>query len=548
MTTYEFVVKAIAKHGTVYDYSSVDYCNAVTKVTINCRDHGPFQQLPRKHLVGSRCPRCARSSANDYRKVDVNTFKQRAVERHGDVYDYSQVVLINLNSIVEISCPHHGKFRQRAMSHLYGHGCKKCQVGHKASITKFVYDTEWFVEKATSVHGQTYDYSCTSYKSSLSSVAIKCRLHGEFRQVARDHLNGYGCGACGLEALSRTNARSKEEFVKVAVTKHHSKYDYSLVDYRNQDLPVLIVCAEHGSFLQKPRHHLRGQGCPTCKLSSGHNSLLSFLKSLQLDPKVNDRNILSPYELDIWLPSHEFAIEYHGLYWHSFGQLETTSQIRRHAVKQDLASRNNITLFQVFEHEWLKKRVIIESMIKCRLGLCVRIPARKAAMERVSDKAASDFYKTNHLMGHRASKFHYALIYDSELVACMSFSAHPKYQYELTRYSTAIGLTVVGGPSKLFSAFNRDCCPDSVFSFADNRYASGKMYERLGFKPLGITKPNYYYVDGLEVYSRQKFQKHKLANLLVRFDGGLSETVNMFNNGYRRIWDAGHRRFLWSRK
>ena len=60
-----------------------------------------------------------------------------------------------------------------------------------------------------------------------------------------------------------------------------------------------------------------------------------------------------------------------------------------------------------------------------------------------------------------------------------------------------------------------------------------------------MTNPNYFYIKNNSVYSRQQFQKHKLKNKLDVFDSDLTEAENMFNNGYRRLWDAGHWRFLW---
>ena len=64
-----------------------------------------------------------------------------------------------------------------------------------------------------------------------------------------------------------------------------------------------------------------------------------------------------------------------------------------------------------------------------------------------------------------------------------------------------------------------------------------------GFEYIKNTSPNYFYTTGnkfLPLYSRQQFQKHKLEKKLEDFNHNLSEAQNMFNNGFRRIWDAGH--------
>ena len=56
----ESIIRKFQKiHGGNFDYSQVDYINHTTKVTIICRQHGPFEQQPRLHLRGSTgCRQC----------------------------------------------------------------------------------------------------------------------------------------------------------------------------------------------------------------------------------------------------------------------------------------------------------------------------------------------------------------------------------------------------------------------------------------------------------------------------------------------------------
>lgn len=53
-------------------------------------------------------------------------------------------------------------------------------------------------------------------------------------------------------------------FIEKARKIHGDKYDYSLVDYKNNKTKVKIICKLHGVFLQTPDSHLRGRGCPKC--------------------------------------------------------------------------------------------------------------------------------------------------------------------------------------------------------------------------------------------------------------------------------------------
>jgi hypothetical protein len=56
-----FIKRAVAVHGDRYDYHDVDYRTAHDKITIICRNHGPFQQEPNSHIAGSGCPKCNES-------------------------------------------------------------------------------------------------------------------------------------------------------------------------------------------------------------------------------------------------------------------------------------------------------------------------------------------------------------------------------------------------------------------------------------------------------------------------------------------------------
>ncbi|AXF58505.1 hypothetical protein DVA43_02500 [Leclercia sp. W6] len=54
---------------------------------------------------------------------------------------------------------------------------------------------------------------------------------------------------------------------------HGNVYDYSRVDYRGAEVPVVIGCRIHGDFTQRPRQHQRGSGCPKCGNDAKGDSL-----------------------------------------------------------------------------------------------------------------------------------------------------------------------------------------------------------------------------------------------------------------------------------
>lgn len=257
-TTEQFIKEASIKHGNKFDYSKTIYVGKGIKVIITCPTHGDFEQTPNGHLRGSGCVKCYESSRHDQ-----NSFIIKANEIYDNYYDYSEVVYKNALTKIDIICPIHGKFSQRASSHLYGMGCIACAAS-KAHPNKT--DKEKFIKKAKIKHGEKYDYSKVDKYLTRDRNIIICPMHGEFIQKVNDHINlGKGCKQCAIN--SRTNIQDDvlSNFRKV----HLDTYDYSKVVYIHSKKHVDIICRIHGIFSQTPKQHLRGNGCNYCAIEHG---------------------------------------------------------------------------------------------------------------------------------------------------------------------------------------------------------------------------------------------------------------------------------------
>ena len=125
---------------------------------------------------------------------------------------------------------------------------------------------ENFIEKASKVHGDKYDYSKVDleHRDEKGRVCIICPIHGEFWQNPSMHIHGNGCRKCKYEKQRASQMMTKEEFIEKAKKVHGDKYDYSKVEYKGNKTPVCIICPKHGEFWQKPNAHLNGEGCKKC--------------------------------------------------------------------------------------------------------------------------------------------------------------------------------------------------------------------------------------------------------------------------------------------
>jgi very-short-patch-repair endonuclease len=263
-TTDKFISKAIAKHGDTYDYSKTVYGdNKDSYVVITCKKHGDFNQPAGCHLQGSGCQKCGRERIENSRRLSLEDFLQRSVEKHGDTYVYENVCYVDKDTPVEILCRIHGEFMQKPHNHMYsGSGCQKC--GEIQRILNNTRTVEEFIEMAITIHQDTYNYSKVDYTLSKNWVTIICNIHGDFNQTPVAHLQGHGCMKCAHEKIGQELRLTTEEFIFKACKKHGNIYDYSEVDYITSEDLVKIICGKHGIFSQKPSKHLSGQGCPFC--------------------------------------------------------------------------------------------------------------------------------------------------------------------------------------------------------------------------------------------------------------------------------------------
>ena len=88
-----------------------------------------------------------------------------------------------------------------------------------------------------------------------------------------------------------------EEFIAKAKAVHGDRYDYSKVKYVNNQTPVEIVCPIHGTFIQRPLNHLRGNGCPQCGLATILSRSRTLLTQEEARKRISEKLSLLPYEL-----------------------------------------------------------------------------------------------------------------------------------------------------------------------------------------------------------------------------------------------------------
>lgn len=559
MYTIEKLKKCIVEiHGNKYDYSWDTYVKKTEKMKIICPVHGEFWQSLHEHIDKKQgCPKCGVIKRSENKLYDFSDFVKCAKLIHGDKYIYNEKDYHGYKEKMKITCPIHGDFYQVPTHHVNSkEGCPQCGLDISKNIKRRTKDE--FIKLAKQVHVNKYDYSKSEYINSLTKTCIICPIHGEFYQTPYSHIKGCGCPKCGDELRGRKQVKGTDNFIKESILVHGDKYDYSKVHYKGILDPVVIICKKHGEFKQVPSYHLSGNGCPICgkTISKAEEEIYNFCCEQIGEENVQQRNrlIIHPYELDIYLRSLGYAIEYNGLRWHSekFGK-----DRYYHLNKLNACKEKGIKLIQIFEDEYINKRDIVYNKLKHIMKLdqnLPRIPGRKCVIKEITAVKAKEFLNKYHIQGYIGSKVYLGAFHNEELVAVMTFKTLDKCNnWELTRFASNYNYICQGVGGKLFTHFIKNYNPEEIKSFADRRWTineENNIYIKLGFKFDSYTNPDYHYYreeDGPIRQHKFAFRKNRL-NKKYGLPLSMTEEEMTENLGYTRIYDCGLIKYTWDKK
>lgn len=283
----------------------------------------------------------------------------------------------------------------------------------------------------------------------------------------------------------------------------------------------------------------------SCSTSAGEDYLYNII--MEINPRLeiirNTRDIISPKEIDLWIPEYNLGIEYHGSYWHQEDKAKNL-----HYEKAALAREKGIRLIQIFDFELIEELDGIQNILRSALGIFdTKIAARDCDIVVLNTVDARVFCEENHLQGYGAAKINYGLIHkDLGLIQLLSFAKprfSKKYQWEIIRSCSKNGLVILGGLERLWARFIRDNNPDSVITYADARFFTGESYTKLGFVHQNHAGANYMWSNGTQRLSRYKTQKHKLIENCDDINKTESQLMN--KKGFYKILDAGNHVYAW---
>lgn len=392
--------------------------------------------------------------------------------------------------------------------------CTKSNISKSVSNTKLNFseeDREKIQKKRNETMLHRYGYAFNSQRPDIHYIWKKPKINQEVFEKLNDN--------AWLDREYNELGRSA-----VDIAQELNVYYGTVIEY----------CSKHGFDIRKRSNY-----------SLVEIEIMKFLDSYNIQYEHCNYSVIGK-ELDIFIPAKNLAIEIDGLYWHSYHpDMKKPENKFRHIEKTGLAREKGVNLIHITDFEWINKRPIIEAILLSKLNLNSRIFARNCSLKEVDNRVAKEFLEKYHLQGFAPHKIAVGLFYNDELLSLMTVAKSrfdKNIEWELLRYCTKAGVTIVGGGSKMLTYLKKTL--GSIVSYCDLAKSNGKSYENMGFKSVKDTNPGYFWTDGNNIISRYKSQKNNLKRWLTTYNEALTEEQNMFGANFRRFHDCGHRVFI----
>lgn len=304
---------------------------------------------------------------------------------------------------------------------------------------------------------------------------------------------------CSLKLKSNRDKRHVlqliDSYENHILTNMYDSPMFSLEEYlqrKNEHEMLKFKCKVCGNVFETWHHDGFHSRCPICypkSISISEKELQDFISQF-VSTQTNTKEIIPPFELDVYVPEKKLAFEFDGLYWHS---LEAGKTKEYHLHKTQECEKQGIQLIHIFENEWLKKKEIVKGFIRNLLGSYDNvIMLENCEVKEVDEKTSKFFLKTNYILDEVDTTINLGLFYHDELVSLMSFKKlkiRNENSWKLVCFCNKLGFNVPEVKTYLLKCFENNYKPTILISYVDRRYFSGELQKNLGFKLKQALEP-----------------------------------------------------------
>jgi len=282
-------------------------------------------------------------------KYTVEQLKEKASNIHKNIYEYSLWNGINtMSHIIPIICKEHGVFNQRLNEHINKlRGCPKCGIA-KRKQTLISNHGHPYVPQTKSTRHKIQKTNNKRYGGNAPACSPDIQL-----KIQKTHTERHGCAFSAQQHISDQTLsllQDKSWLIDQHISKQKPLYGiFNELDDIHSSTTICNYVKKHGIDIQ----HYR--------TSIGEKELRDFISVVYQGPTVyNSRKVVAPYELDIWLPELNIAIEFNGDYWHGD---HFPKHKQRDLIKKTKCNELNINLIVVMESDWIDNRECINNTL-----------------------------------------------------------------------------------------------------------------------------------------------------------------------------------------
>lgn len=352
----------------------------------------------------------------------------------------------------------------------------------KTKIEKYGTTSHWLSEEWKNKH----------FEDNLKKYGHKLKAHTkEVREKANKSLRKtYSKNYLKFKRmiLKRWGTKNIDDFIWFTYFFNNLQYVPSieaLANYFNRSESVIISLIKNNNLISNyPEYE---------NYSTKERIVKEFLDENKIEYISQTRKIITPFELDFYLPDYNLAIEVSPTWTHKYITNENgvgVTDKEYHYNKFKLCENKGVELITIFDwHDYEK----VFEMILAKTNTSKTIYARNTTLLiKQVDNEIKEFIKLNHILGDgKLFKRDIAvcLEYNNKIVGVGIYRKETDNVYELKRLAFKAGFTVIGGASKIFKNFLKEYPNISeIVTFSDNDLGSGSVYEKLGFELIEENK------------------------------------------------------------
>jgi hypothetical protein len=243
---------------------------------------------------------------------------------------------------------------------------------------------------------------------------------------------------------------------------------------------------------------------PSSKYSSINLFMQNYIKTIYDGELIfNNRTLIRPYEIDIYLSEYNLGFEMNGNYYHSSGYANKSPDY--HIIKTKLGHNNGIRIIQIFEDEVEYNERVLKSFVDKVLGKSnqIQYPQNLDIAINIDENVRIEYIKRNSLYDYIKSDFDIILYKDDIIYYMVCIRIDNQNNFTIVNEITLLNNIVINGLDYVIDYILENYVVGKI-KYISNIRLNGLGYLGDRFKSISITKPNKYYINKIDYYHRSR--------------------------------------------